>query len=102
MNEQFKSEHPTSVGVWVKADVKPEYNIGVLVFIPDEDYHITSGMWDIDNKWVLLDEYRVPDCKVTHWMELPPFPDGYERPRLPKNLIDALKELAEEKLNKNL
>lgn len=55
----------------------PEHNVGVLVFIPDEDNHITSGMWDIDNKWVLLDEYRVPECEVTHWMKLPVLPNGY-------------------------
>jgi len=60
---------------WIDADKeKPEHNVGVLVFIPDEDNHITSGMWDISDKWVLLDEYRKPDCKVTHWMKMPPDP----------------------------
>lgn len=54
---------------------KPEYNIGVLVFIPEEDNHITSGMWDISKKWVLLDEYREPTCEVTHWMKMPPEPN---------------------------
>lgn len=61
---------------WVSAaDQKPEHNIGVLVYIPDEDDHITSGMWDIDDKWVLLDEYRVPECEVTHWRPLPTPPN---------------------------
>ncbi len=55
----------------VEKDGHPEHNLGVLVFIPEEDNHITSGMWDIDNKWVLLDEYRVPECPVTHWTKLP-------------------------------
>lgn len=66
---------------WIKADKKPGYNIGVLVFIPDEDFHITAGMWDISNKWVLLDEYRVPDCEVTHWMEMPDIPEEYRGER---------------------
>lgn len=57
--------------VWKSAKQKPEYNLGVLVFIPEEDSHITSGMWDISNKWVLLDEYRVPTCEVTHWAYMP-------------------------------
>jgi hypothetical protein len=56
---------------WNSAEIKPPHNVGVLVFIPDEDNHITSGMWDISNKWVLLDEYRTPECEVTHWMPLP-------------------------------
>jgi hypothetical protein len=51
----------------------------VLVFIPKEDFHITSGMWDVSNKWVLLDEYRVPDCEVTHWMQLPDIPEEYKK-----------------------
>lgn len=73
---------PISVGdgwVRVEDDGYPEKNKGVLVFIPDEDYHITSGMWDIDNKWVLLDEYRVPECEVTHWMKLPEVPAEFEK-----------------------
>jgi len=55
-------------------DVKkgmPEFNKGVLVFIPEEDNHITSGMWDISENWVLLDEYRTPESEVTHWAYLP-------------------------------
>lgn len=55
----------------VKENGYPEHNLGVLVFIPGEDNHMTSGMWDIDNKWVLLDEYRVPEEEVTHWTYLP-------------------------------
>jgi len=56
---------------WVDVSERlPGYNIGVLVFIPGEDNHVTSGMWDISKKWVLLDEYRVPDQEVTHWMPL--------------------------------
>lgn len=58
----------------VEKDGYPEKNVGVLVFIPDEDNHITSGMWDVSEKWVLLDEYRKPECEVTHWMPLPPIP----------------------------
>lgn len=59
---------------WDAKRHKPPHNKGVLVFIPDEDNHITSGMWDISNKWVLLDEYRKPECEVTHWMEIPDKP----------------------------
>jgi hypothetical protein len=55
----------------------PEYNKGVLVFIPDEDNHVTSGMWDISKKWVLLDEYRIPETKVTHFMPYPILPKAY-------------------------
>src|SRR4051812_16476752 len=62
-----QSATPQGIG-WVKADTKPEHNAGVLVFIPGEDNHITSGMWDISNEWVLLDEYRTPEEEVTHWM----------------------------------
>lgn len=49
----------------------PPHNLGVLVFIPEEDSHITAGMWDISKKWVLLDEYREPENEVTHWRILP-------------------------------
>ena len=52
----------------------PEKNVGVLVFIPEEDNHITAGMYDISEKWVLLDEYREPTVPVTHWMRMPPEP----------------------------
>lgn len=56
---------------WQSADIKPPENLGVLVYIPDEDGHITSGMWDVSQAWVLLDENRVPECAVTHWQLLP-------------------------------
>lgn len=53
---------------WINSkERKPECNVSVLVFIPEEDDHITTGMWDISNKWVLLDEYRVPVSDVTYW-----------------------------------
>ena len=66
---------------WISAEIKPEYNLGVLVFIPEEDFHITSGMWDISNEWVLLDEYRKPECVVTHWMPMPDIPKEYKKKR---------------------
>lgn len=49
---------------------KPKKNFGVMVFIPEEDNHQTSGMWDVSEKWVLLDEYRVPTSEVTAWRYL--------------------------------
>lgn len=85
---------------WVKADQKPEHNVGVLVFIPGEDNHITSGMWDISNEWVLLDEYRTPEEEVTHWMELPLFPDGYKHDVISDDWVSALKAIAKEELAK--
>lgn len=64
---------------WISCKEKmPEHLIGVLVFIPDEDFHITSGMFDISGKWVLLDEYREPECEVTHWMPMPKIPKEYQ------------------------
>ncbi|WP_077920454.1 hypothetical protein [Spirosoma sp. 209] len=63
---------------WTDASIqKPPKNLGVLVFLPKEDGHITSGMWDVDDKWVLLDECRVPDTPVTHWQLLPEPPKDY-------------------------
>ncbi len=57
---------------WVKSENElPDYNVSVLVYIPEEDHHITVGMWDISKKWVLLDEYRVPLSEVTYWMPMP-------------------------------
>jgi hypothetical protein len=61
---------------WIKsADTLPDYNVAVLVFIPQEDNHITVGMYDISNKWVLLDEYRLPDSQVTYWAPMIAEPD---------------------------
>lgn len=88
--------------IWVKANIKPPFNEGVLVFIPGEDNHITAGMWDIDMKWVLLDEYRTPECEVTHWMKLPPIPAEYECKELPEEITKALQEIAEKELPKEL
>lgn len=56
---------------WISSkDRLPKYNVSVLVYIPEEDNHVTTGMWDISNKWVLLDEYRVPHTEVTYWREI--------------------------------
>lgn len=86
--------------LWLSADTKPEHNLGVLVFIPGEDNHITSGMWDISNEWVLLDEYRTPEEEVTHWMPLPAFPEGYTHDVISDEWVSALKAIAKEELNK--
>lgn len=62
---------------WIKSDRhKPSYNISVLVFIPEEDNHVTTGMWDVSKKWVLLDDYRVPISEVTYWRTI-----DYELPK---------------------
>lgn len=67
-----KKEIKEKIMEWISVkDRLPDVNMGVLVFIPDEDNHITSGMWDVGKEWVLLDEYRVPECEVTHWLPLP-------------------------------
>lgn len=59
---------------WIDSTIHlPPHNLGVLVFIPNKDNHITGGMWDISRKWVLLDEYR--DSEVSHWMYLPEPPN---------------------------
>ena len=61
--------------VWrASEDDMPEHNKGCLVFIPEEDNHITSGMWDVSGKWILLDDYREPKSIVTHWAYLPDEP----------------------------
>lgn len=90
----------STVPQWTTADIKPEHNVGVLVFIPGEDNHITSGMWDISNEWVLLDEYRTPEEEVTHWMPLPAFPEGYTWNEIPAGWVDAFKQIAKEELGK--
>lgn len=73
--EQLPTPSLVKPDLWIEIDENdiatyPEHNLGVLVFIPQEDNHITSGMWDVDDKWVLLDEYRVMG-EVTHWQPLP-------------------------------
>ena len=61
---------------WIKSsDQLPEENVSVLVFIPEEDFHITTGMWDVSQKWVLLDEYRIPQSEVTYWMPMVDAPE---------------------------
>jgi len=61
--------------IWKESDKEmPEHNKGCLVFIPEEDNHITSGMWDISEKWILLDDYREPKSIVTHWAYMPDEP----------------------------
>lgn len=56
---------------WISVkDRMPEKNISVIVFIPEEDHHVTTGMWDVSKKWVLLDEYRVPQSEVTYWQPM--------------------------------
>lgn len=68
--ESVSKEIPDFNG-WISSKEQlPEYNVSVLVFIPEEDDHITTGMWDISNKWVLLDEYRVPKSQVTYWRKM--------------------------------
>jgi len=66
---------------WKDADKeKPDYNVAVLVYIPDEDDHMTAGMIEVNGSWTLLDEYRKPDCPVTAWAKLPPIPKYKARP----------------------
>lgn len=96
----LRHQQPQPGPRWVKASIKPEHNVGVLVFIPGEDNHITSGMWDIDNKWVLLDEYRISEEEVTHWMPLPSFPEGYPANELPDEIGAMIKEIAREELGR--
>ncbi len=56
---------------WISVkDRLPEENVSVMVFIPEEDNHITAGMWDVSKKWVLLDEYRIPKSQVTYWASM--------------------------------
>lgn len=77
---------------WISSDVaKPDYNVSVLVFIPAEDNHCTVGMWDVSNKWVLLDEYRIPKSEVTYWREMVGLPEdkSYD-PNHPSELSDEM------------
>lgn len=61
---------------WIKAsEQKPPANMSVLVFIPEEDNHCTTGMWDVSQCWVLLDEYRIPRSEVTYWSEMVELPE---------------------------
>lgn len=98
---------------WISSkDRLPDYNVSVLVFIPEEDNHCTAGMYDISNKWVLLDEYRVPTSEVTYWSEMVDLPEdksytksphrpeehdtmSYQIRKLQKENFDLRKELRE-------
>lgn len=65
-------------GWYCARTTKPPYNEGVIVFIPEESGHQTTGMWDESKKWVLLDDYRIPTSEVTAWrpmFENPTHPD---------------------------
>jgi hypothetical protein len=71
------------IGEWVKVDENdpttfPDECVGVLVLIPEEDHHVTTGMWDISKKWVLLDDYREPTSQVTHWRKMVAVPNDVE------------------------
>lgn len=57
-------------GWYCARTTKPPYNVGIIVFIPEESNHQTSGMWDVDKQWVLLDENRIPTSEVTGWQYL--------------------------------
>lgn len=59
---------PRTDNGWINSeDLKPAENVSVLCFIPEEDNHVTTGMWDVSKVWVLLDEYRKPTAQVTYW-----------------------------------
>lgn len=79
---------------WIKASKeKPEYNVSVLVFIPEEDNHATVGMWDISKQWVLLDEYRIPSSQVTYWKPMIELPeDRSYKPTHIEQTTDELKK----------
>jgi hypothetical protein len=88
-NEQLQK--PTAK--WIKSsDQMPEENVSVLVFIPEEDNHITVGMWDVSKKWVLLDEYRVPLSEVTYWAEMIAEPEDKSYTPLRTADKDAIRE----------
>jgi hypothetical protein len=78
---------------WIRSsDQLPEENVSVLVFIPEEDNHITVGMWDVSKKWVLLDEYRVPLSEVTYWSEMIEEPEDKTYSPLRVKVKDGIRE----------
>jgi hypothetical protein len=84
---------------WIKASEQlPPENVSVLVFIPEEDNHCTTGMWDVSKKWVLLDEYRVPKSEVTYWAEMVELPEDhvYTPQRSFSSSVDGIEEIEEE------
>lgn len=85
---------------WIKSSERmPDFNVGVLVFIPEEDHHITAGMWDVSEKWVLLDEYRIPQSEVTYWMPMPeePIDKTYKKSnRVEQTTTELIRELQKE------
>lgn len=84
LTEQFDAfiegfKEASKDGVWIKSSKKlPPKNVSVLCFIPEEDDHITTGMYDVSEKWVLLDEYRVPKSEVTYWRVMVDLPNDKE------------------------
>lgn len=76
-NHIFKTMNKLHISPqWISVKERlPEFNVSVLVFIPEEDNHITTGMWDVSKKWVLLDEYRVPKSDITYWQEMVDMPE---------------------------
>lgn len=80
---------------WISTkDRLPDENVSVLVFIPEEDEHITTGMWDVSKKWVLLDEYRVPNSEVTYWMYCPEKPEdrSYKPTKVSSEELETMSE----------
>lgn len=80
---------------WIKSSEQlPPENVSVLVFIPEEDNHCTTGMWDVSKKWVLLDEYRVPKSEVTYWAEMVELPEdcSYTPQRSFNSSLDGIEE----------
>lgn len=79
---------------WIKSSEElPPENVSVLVFIPEEDNHCTTGMWDVSQKWVLLDEYRVPKSEVTYWAEMVELPeDRSYTPAGPSDIYETMTE----------
>lgn len=79
---------------WIKSSEQlPPENVGVLVFIPEEDNHCTTGMWDVSKEWVLLDEYRMPKSQVTYWAEMPELPE--DREYIPAGPPDEFETMSE-------